>query len=289
MKTCPDCNAPNPPRLTACFACGQSLEPPVAAPPPQPTPTGPVTICEKCATVIPPGGSFCPACGAKSAPMTPPPAAAATRRPVILPNATIYPGPSPPAVLAAPGWKAQPLPNGVVRLQRTTRRRVVEESAGPILCLPVGLLLIRIALRGDQFAAPPIVALFYVLGALILLLGAGFAAWLFWSEESVHAGQGFLERTQSLGPIIRRWRFDLAAEIRIDFSTGKDFSGTFERRKLRIVQPDQQLALDERTKYDMPFGTDNAKPVTADDLSIFGEYLAQLTGWPFTDPTLGRY
>jgi hypothetical protein len=96
LRYCPDCRAPNPERLTACYACGQSLSKRREG---LPAPGEDSYTCQNCGGQMSYTASQCPRCGR----------AVSTTDPASLSRVEDL-------LLRDTGWQVQSLPDGTIQL-----------------------------------------------------------------------------------------------------------------------------------------------------------------------------
>ena len=201
---------------------------------------------------------------------------------------------------APPGWEAEPLPNGMVRLRRTGGGRFLRDATLPtcliFAALLVGGFTVNMAVSGQHIAA-------VLFGGIAVLLLGGAVATIFWgfaSHEELLAGPGQLTRRQYLGSYERRWDVEgkHAKLLVTSHKSGSDLSrhGTSMTRALHAEYGAQSHLIDKRTadhkQYGLQFRTmsgvlaDGMGGNGRDEILLMAHYLASETGWPVWDDEL---
>ena len=269
MRYCPDCKAPNPRGAAECFACGQRLNEQVPDPP---RPGERTAVCLNCRKPYRMSAEACPGCGRSTAGLQP-------GSPTV-----VRAGESAPA-----GWTAELLSDGSVKLRRNVWRRAVEDATAPAICLLFGSIFLGLGSASNQHRGLPTAPLVlpHLLGASVLLLGLAAAVWQFGAREDIRVGPAFFERTEVLGPLARRWRFDAAAVIRAETNQGSDRTGSYTRRRLLIENLGRKMTLERHFRRDSLLSFGGPAPVVDDDIAALGRYVSEITGWPFVDSARG--
>jgi hypothetical protein len=279
MRRCPDCKAPNPAGRTDCYACGQRLDKKPAG---TPAPGERTYPCRNCDAAVPFSAAACPGCGRVVRPE---------------PDAPVA-GPAPALVAPPPpGWEAEPLPDGTVRLRRTTWARLNHGSGASGLAVLAAAWLVAnvflgrgryVGVRADG-AAPLAWPLYVAIGAL-LLGGACGLVWALFGRFELRAGPGVLEARWRLWGWYRMRRLD-SAVLRIDTRNyWTRHGGQRERRALSAQTLGGALTLDaEERGGDLLSAAVNGLMRPADGPAALGAYLSSLTGFAFVDPARGRY
>jgi len=266
MKTCPDCHAPNPERLTKCYACGVRLD---ARPRAAPLPGEGTYPCANCSGPIPLHLTECPHCGRVG---EPPPVALDAEVPK-----------SPMRFIEPPGWSRSDLPDGTVLLTRRAGSRAIQDwssalgGASVATCL-LGFGLASFALR---LHSPPLisVAALPFFGIFVLLL-----SWWIFGREGLRLGGNWLERRVGLGRWQRFWRVsDAALVVQSRETRGRyrdeewfDLVATGRGGSVRLATgmvPIRTAAL---------FGLDTEPRRAPSELVFFTEVVAGVTGWNVT-------
>ena len=291
MRRCPDCKAPNPESRAVCYACGQSLS---KAPAGAPAPGERTYPCRNCDAAVPFSASACPGCGRVVRPGESP-ALSGVGAAAPADGAIPSTGPS----LPPDGWQVEPLPDGTLRLHRTTWARLSGGAGGSSAALFATAVFVLymffgIAGRGGYVGAnargaqPPA---WPVIFAVVLLALGGVASlvWTVFGRHELRAGPGLLEVRWRLWGWYRRRQMD-SAVLRVETSEhhgGR--GGPYVRRSLRAENLGTSLTLvsDQRSTGLLSGALDNL--VGRDRTAELGLYLSKVTGWPFVDPANGRY
>ena len=288
MKQCPDCRAPNPRTRTTCYACGQSLDR-RSVNPNAPLPGERTYECVNCAAAIPYRANACPGCGRvvtvppapPVAPGTPPPAATWGD-----PEAGVAATASLSLEVARMGWEVEPLPDGSVRLRRTTGSRL-NRAAGPV---GVALFMaVYFAFQGFHSAAlggrvePRISAPLILLLAVAGTVAAAYLFWVFTGKDELRAGPGFLEVRRELWHYRRMERMTLGV---LRAETNETYARNHRRvyRRLLAQNLGKRIVLDQVERGFLILGGMKSDPVSA-----LGAYLSRVTGFALVDPENGRY
>lgn len=266
MKTCPDCRAPNPERLTKCYACGVRLD---AHPRAAPLPGEGTYPCANCKGLIPLHLTECPHCGRVG---EPPPVALEAEIPK-----------SPMRFVEPPGWTRRDLPDGSVLLTRRAGSRAMQDwsaalgGASVAVCM-LGFGLGSFALRLHSPSLVPIAALPFV-GVFVLWL-----AWWLFGREELRLGMNWLERRVGLGSWQRFGRVSDAALVvrsrerysRYGNEEWFDLVATGRGGSIRLATgmvPMRTAAF---------FGLDDSPRRIPSELVFFTEVVAGVTGWTVT-------
>ncbi len=260
MKTCPDCHAPNPPRLTKCYACGVRLD---SRPKAAPLPGEGTYPCANCAGAVPLHLKDCPHCG------------------------RLAPSPSPAHKSAGPlrrveppGWSRLSLPDGTVLLHRRTWGRLSRDfsfwlGGAGVATYVLGFGLASLALRlhapGAMFVALCPFGLIFVLWIL----------WSIWGREELRLGPNFLERRIGLG----RWQSvrrltDAALVVRSVPDTRSDLEtfaliATGRGGSLRL----ESGVVPYRRSW---LGSIDSAHTLPSELNFLADLVAEVTGWSVT-------
>jgi hypothetical protein len=249
MKICPSCKAPNPPRLTQCYACGRVLEPPSA---PSDVPTYP---CVNCNQPIAFTVRECPVCGRST---TPPIGEMLRERPL---------------VNTPPGWEVEHLPDGTVLLRRTLWGKLTTESLSPKYLFPLFLLPLLVQMPWRAFAVIAGLALVGIL--LYVILG----------REELRVGQNYLERCVGVGQFVKRRRIT-DGHLTYQYSTTAYRGNMYHHHRLYLRGIGGQLLLssysrsERRSLLTSPLGTNPTK--SPYEITCLAEFLSTHTGWQFS-------
>jgi ribosomal protein L40E len=280
LRTCPDCRARNPERLTVCYACGQSLIKRREGEPRSGEQTYP---CLNCGAQIGFSAQNCPACGRLAAP--PAPTSSQSGLADAVERATLAPLPI--------DWEIEPLPDGTVRLQKTSWGKLFSDGNNVTAVFFLTILLAFVAIgfwsaftgpRPRVSSNPVPVA---ILSSFLVLFVVAALLWVFCGRDELRVGPGFLER--------RRRLFRWESVKRISGGAGNAiFNGSTERirgdsrsgpqtiRTLRVESLRGRWILEQRSYRDNDsLLTSLAEP--NDPVTQLGKYLAAQTGWPFYD------
>ncbi len=261
MKTCPDCHAPNPPRLTKCYACGVRLD---SRPKAAPLPGEGTYPCLSCAGLVPLHLKDCPHCGRLAPSLSP------AHKPA-----------GPLRRVEPPGWSRLSLPDGTVLLRRRAWGRLSRDfsfwlGGAGVATYVLGFGLASLALRlhapGVMFVAVLPFALLFVLWTL----------WTIWGREELRLGPNYLERRLGLwGWQSKKRLTDAALVVRPNFRARR-FEDWFD---LIAVGRGGSLRLETgmvpiRTSL-LGFDIERDRTLPA-ELVFLTDLVAEVTGWSVT-------
>jgi hypothetical protein len=270
MKHCQNCKAPNPERLTDCYACGHELV------------ILPTYPCLNCHDPIPVGIPECPTCGRDQQ-------AGLVRDERLTPvQAGIHQAAG--YVLKAPiltGWEIEPLPDGTVLLKATTQERLSLNGVPSTLMLPMLFVLmcpIFVSVFLPAFRSGQTVGIVTYLPYILsgcLLIGALLLA-VFGTTRELRVGKGFLEQRDTILSHVSVRRFDAGGVLRL--SHWQD--PWWERHptsgvRLSVQQGKRSTCLASYTHHRGELGL--LMPVISnqagDAVHALAGFLAEVTGW----------
>jgi hypothetical protein len=272
MKHCQNCKAPNPERLTHCYACGHELVM---------LPTYP---CLNCHAHIPIGIPECPTCGRDQQ-------AGLVRDERLTPvQAGMHQAMG--HVLKAPiltGWEIEPLPDGTILLKATTQEKLSLNGVPSTLMLPmffvlIGPIFVSVflpAFRSGQ-SISIVTYLPYILSGC-LLVGALLLAAFGYSRE-LRVGKGFLEQRDTILSHVSVRRFDTGSVLRL--SQWQD--PWWERHptsgvRLSVQQGKRSTRLASYTHHRGEMAL--LMPSTRQDEAVhaLAAFISEVTGWQVID------
>ncbi|MGC4045402.1 MAG: zinc ribbon domain-containing protein [Armatimonas sp.] len=273
MKTCPDCKAPNPERLSKCYACGVRLD---AHPKAAPLPGEGTYPCANCDGRIPLHMTECPHCGRVG---EPPPIALEAEIPK-----------SPLRFIEPPGWTRSDLPDGSVLLKRRLGGRLLQGGAtlfGPAHPIPyiMGLLVFGISIpfarqrQSTPYSLFPGIAIVPIVIVLTLWL-----VWWIFGREELRMGTNWLERRVGLGSWVRTWRITDAAMV---IRSRERYSRYGNEEWFDLVATGRGGSVQLATGM-VPlrtaafFGLDPGPRQIPSELTFFTEVVSNVTGWTVT-------
>jgi hypothetical protein len=192
---------------------------------------------------------------------------------------------------APPDWSAEPLPDGTIRLRRTTWGRMNADASmlAMFLILPllfVNVLVGRHGLLNHPSRSTAPWALYMVLG-LAAAVGVAGLIWTLFTREDLRVGKGLLEVRKSLFGYVWARRLDGVAVLRLRTNSYYTRNGRQHRRVLIAENLGMHITLDSRARSEGLFGL--LADTVPDDVGQLGHFLSQQTGWPLIDPENGRY
>lgn len=261
MKRCPDCQAPNPPERSHCFACGQYLS---RRRPGEPVPGEQSFPCANCGAQVAFGANACPGCGR-----------------VLHPAATTSPlGQG--ALAALPrGWEIHTLPGGEVRiLQRDRGEGTVYDVAVPAFCLIGFGLITRWVLAAGGRTYELLRGPLSLLGLAVLL----FLLWRAMARTEVYVGVGWMT--------LRRHWLGIGWGRRLEGPSGRLRILTVPVRSDTVRRKTQRALIAEAqgSRLVLHTKTSDAELLAAvlktsrDEVGVLGDLFAARTGWPLNDP-----
>jgi len=277
MHYCPDCRAPNPDGRAFCHVCGQSLN---KRPDGTPLPGESAFPCANCGALVAFGAAACPGCGR----LTPPPLPGGnplSELPQAFDRLNVAPAP--------PDWSAEPLPDGTIRLRRTTWGRMNADASMLVMFLFLPLLFLNVLFgrRGmlAQRASEP--WMLYVVLGMAAVVGVAGLIWALFAREELRVGKGLLEVRKTLFGHVRARRLQGVAVLRLRTNSYYTRNGHQRRRVLIAENLGQHITLDSRARSEGLFGL--LADTAPDDVGQLGLFLSKQTGWPLIDLENGRY
>jgi hypothetical protein len=282
MRYCPDCRAPNPAGRAFCHVCGQSLG---RRPDGMPGPGEGSSPCPNCGAAVALSATACPECGRIIPPPSVLPAHLVDVSSPRLPEAFGQLNLSPPP----PDWRAEPLPDGTIRLRRTTWGRINTDASMLLIFVFVPLLFFN-ALFGRRGLVTHHVGnpweWYFPLG-LVAAVGIAGVIWVLFAREVLRTGPGLLEVRKSLFGYEWARRIEGVAVLRLRTNGYYTRNGRQRRRVLIAENLGLHITVDSRTRSDGLFGL--FSDTAPDDVGRLGLFLSEQTGWPLIDPEHGRY
>lgn len=286
MKHCAGCGAPNPARLSACYACGRLLD--QAAPPPVKT-----YPCRACQSPVPFAAPVCPHCGlAVQASVA---TESAVRGMAVDELSRVSEALQKSLSVGSIGdWEIEPLPDGTTRLTRGVWGRLTragatgwEENLALVVLLVGALFSYALSCPKNAPPKPGWLVVTGVCGVLLLLL----LIWMFFSREQLRVGRSVLEWRRTLGGLqrVKRWEGEQAGSFRLGHY---EVSGRYGRRAYRVLRVSGRSGTCVLDSHEVPVdygalesflvghaGSQPLLPTAGDEAAALGRFLAHITGW----------